>query len=318
LSQQSSFELLRLKTELLRVANNRLRLSDGALTPHYARIKFTLGSTDRVHVDFPDKLSVMQLDAANEVTCFQTKIRDIIHNAANLEKRAAHAALVKQLCIATGGFSIALSILTSHFPREHVQHLIISTTFEDHHDSLLKHIGLIRAQFFEQLHIHTNFPGKVYRVGALAIATRNIVRPAIEQFKNLLEGLFIRPWDKYLFTLKVNEHTLEDKKIVETKYKTASTTATAIALEDTPTDGDTVRDVIAAESTQKLKELQDQVDFLTQAQLCSKQNFGKGTCTSPQPTWRNKGGKETNRSHKKPPLPPKLLLPQPSSDAPKK
>jgi hypothetical protein len=103
------------------------------------------------------------------------------------------------------------------------------------------------------LHIHIHVPGEVYRVGALAIATRNIVRPAVEQFKNLLEGLFVRPWDEYLFTMEVNERTLEVKKFVETEYKTASTTAAAIALKDTPTDGATVRDVVVAESTKKWK-----------------------------------------------------------------
>jgi hypothetical protein len=102
----------------LRVANNRLRLNDDTLTPHSARIKFTLGSTDRVRKDFPNELSVLQLDAATEVTRFQAKIRDIIRNAADLEKRAAHAAMVKQFCISTSGLSIALSILTSHIPRE--------------------------------------------------------------------------------------------------------------------------------------------------------------------------------------------------------
>jgi hypothetical protein len=146
----------------------------------------------------------------------------------------------------------------------------------------------------------TSLPGEVYRVGALAITTRNIVHPAVEQFKNLLEGLFVRPWDEYLFTLEVNERTLEVKKFAETEYKTASTTATAIALEDTPTDGATVRDDVAAKSTKKWQKLQDQVDLLTQAQR-SQKNSRKGTSTSPQPTRQNKGGKDTNRSRKKPP-----------------
>jgi hypothetical protein len=302
LPEQSSFEFLRLKAELLRVANNRLRLNDDALIANSARIKFTLGSTDRVLEDFSDELSVLQTDAANEVTFFQAKIRDIIRKASDLEKRAAHAALVKQFCIAVSGLSIAFSILNPHFPREHAHNLII-TTFEDHHKSLLKHIALTRVQFFEQLHIHTNCVGTVYVVGSLAVAPRNIVRPAVEQFKNLIEGLFIRRWDEYLFTLEVNERTIEVKKFVENEYKTASTIATALALEDAPTDGDTVRDVVSSESNQKLKKLKKQVDFLTQAQARSQKNSAKGTSTSSQPSRRNKGGKdkETSRNRKQPP-----------------
>jgi hypothetical protein len=81
----------------------------------------------------------------------------------------------------------------------------------------------------------------------IAEVHQETVIDCVKPFKTL-EGLLVWPWDSYKETVAQQKHALLINQYIDEKNRKDATEDTAMDLEDTPTNGATIREVALSET----------------------------------------------------------------------
>jgi hypothetical protein len=211
LAQRFSDDFLKIKTEILRLEQTKLHLTDDAFIPHSAHTKFQLGVSTRIRETLQDELEALQDMAETAVGVYQLTCKEYIKRTLVLEIKAAKFEIAKQFCTSIGVLGIAYAIHTKLIHRVYARELVLLTV-EDHHDELLCHSGLTLDDFWTKLKTSTLDPQDIHEVGSIEAMTKTTVGPAILPFNSVIEGCLNRPWDAYLSVCDDNAQALEIKK----------------------------------------------------------------------------------------------------------
>jgi hypothetical protein len=274
LAEQASRQYLSDLAELLRLAQNKAKLTNADFLPISARVKFKLGVTTRVLEAFADEHKQLTTHVDTAVDIFHATLKTYITQAIDLEMKAMKAAFLKHLCNTLGSLGTCYTIHANKFDELRAPYLVY-VTLDAHHESLLKHTGFSKLEVFAGLHDHV-WPALAPYDPDIADVHQDTVSECLDPFSEILAGLLVRPWDAYQDRVSQQNRDLKILKFIEEKKKRDATEDTVMDLEEIPADGATIREVALAETRKENKTLKTQIDRLTQQMRSLQKNLPSG------------------------------------------
>jgi hypothetical protein len=169
---------------------------------------------------------------------------------------------------------------------ERYSRILIIHTIENHHESILKHSGTEKNNFFLAFKSATEDPDEAHIPGTLLDADVAKIQPYVAAFKDLLEALLVRNWDENLKVEEDQRRQLLIKKFVDLRMTDAATADVAMDLEDPDKNEELIRDLISEQVSKSNRKLQNEINRLSarlQKEVSKNSTGGAQKSTSPSP-----------------------------------
>jgi hypothetical protein len=195
LAEQATRQYLSDLAELLRLVQNKAKLTNTDFLPIPARVKFKLDVTTRVLEAFADEHKQLTTHVDIAVDIFPAVWKSYITQVIDLEKKAMKAKFIKHLSNTLGALGTCYTIHADQFEESRAPYLVY-VTLDAHHESLLKHTRLSKLEVFAGLHDHV-WPALGPYDPDIADVHQDTVSEYVEPISKILDGQLVWPWDAY-------------------------------------------------------------------------------------------------------------------------
>jgi hypothetical protein len=288
-------KFLKLRIELLGLEKTKSRLSKEDFRPISTRFKFDLNTSTRVKEQANAQYEALSDSCQVDIAVCKNQLKVSICKLVDLEIEVIKTAIATHFCEAVGSLAIACAISTPTI-EDHLADDLVFHTFDVHHETLLRHSEILEAQdFFTLFKTATLHPAAVHEHASLSAARIRNVSRLEDNFKQLIETLFVRTWKAYLTVKDQDERDLHLQAFVENRMKIAATEPVAMELDNVTADSPALENLIDSRISVKEKRLDKMISRLTnQVNSASQKNLSKG---APSSARQKKTGKPKSNSN---------------------
>jgi hypothetical protein len=302
--------------EALNFANNKLRFAKADYQPTSTRVNFTVGATKRVKNNTFSKTTLNTLiEECQTINAeFAAKQKAVILKSVDLELESLHAEMLDEFTTFTMALAKVLLICEKNPLSEtdllrhavELNHL----TIKEHHATILVHIPQNQADFLSL--DATTFYQRFHEVNNLAVIHKYNPdkytaeapfesRALVPKFKEIIEGLFARPWTNYMTKKDKQRRETEASKFAHLTITEKATADTADLMDLDTVNQQQVSDMIDARFAAGLKaeKKKKEKSERGRSKSDSRSSDKKSRSVSPTPKKGNRGANTTSASSKK-------------------